>query len=357
MANQYTHAVPQGAMQLLQNQRKLPNGSPKMAPQSSKTIKTNITKTANGTRTGDAVSDDSEDGDGEGDSSSSEDEDDDIDEPDGFALSGAPRIGNGVLSRLAGLSPADADMLDAGQAVGGAEQLDEEDYGAVDDVSDGDESVVDVNEKNVLRSAERDLIAEFERTEKPRNTKAVSNEIGHLSLSDDAAEARQSALETEDSQQYNDLGVFNLDFNEDPFMGLPAHDTLYQEMIGDAEGLLNSDLGLWRMNDQSRESSAPSSVTQKRVRFDEPTSSRTSSMSSSEEDHRDSYPDLFDGNDDPLLRHQMLMSSADAIQDNESVYDFEDEYERAAFEIDEEESDSNSDDSDDSCIDSLFLST
>lgn len=347
MANHFTHAIPKGTMQLLQNQRQLSNGSPKMAPRTSKPKKTDTKKTNNGTRTGDAVSDDSEDGDDEGDSSANEDDDDDGLEPDRFALSGAPRTGNGASPRLAGLSPADAEMLDDGQAVAGAQQSDDE-YGATNEISDGDDSIGD-DDENVLRSAEKDLIAEFERTERPRTATAVTNEINDLSL-----DSRRPSVQSEDGRTYEDL---DLDFNEDPFRGLQSNDRLYQEMIGDAEGMLNSDLDFWRrdeLNEQSRESSAPSTVTQKRVRFNETASSRTSSMSSSEADPRDAYPDLFDGNDDPLLRHQMLMNDTgtEVFQDNESVYDFEDEFERVAYEIDEEESESDSDISDVSCIDS-----
>ncbi|KAK4493704.1 hypothetical protein PRZ48_014889 [Zasmidium cellare] len=328
-------------MQLLQNQRKLPNGSPKMAPMSSRQTKTNVNTIAHGARTGDAVSDDSDDGDDEGDNSS--DDDDENDEPHGFALSGPARIGNGAASRLAGLSPADADMFDD-QAIAGAQQIDEEDYDGIDAISDEDESAADEREKNILRSAEKDLIAEFERNERPRTATAVTNEISDLSLADDLALERRTSVQSEDSSIFEDL---DLDFNQDPFQGLSTGDRLYRDMMNDAEGFMNEDMSLWRTEDQSRENSAPSSVTQKRVRFDDRASSRTSSMSS-EEDSGNHFPDLFDGNDDPLLRHAMFMADGvvEPIYDNESVYDFEDEFERQAYEIDEEESDSHSDQSD-----------
>lgn len=362
MANTFAHAAPQGTKQLLQNERKLPHGSPKMVPKSSKQMKTNIKSLAHGARTGDAVSDDSDDGDDEGDSSTDDDDedDDDPDEPDDFALSGAARIGNGAASRLAGLSPVDVSMLDD-QAVAGAHMIDEEDYDGINEISDADESVADDDEKIVLRSAEKDLIAEFERTERPRTATAVTNDINGLSLGDDAAQARRASVQSEDSEIFEDLEPLDVDFNQDPFQGLSSGDSLYRDMMHDAEGYISTatHMSVWRLGDEneSRESSAPSSVTQKRVRFDERTSSRASSMSSSEEDARNAFPDLFDGNDDPLLRHYTLMTNAgaDTVYDNESVYDFEDEYERQAFEIDEEASDSHSEESDFSCINLSFL--
>lgn len=324
-----------------------------MAPKSSKQMKTNVKSIAHGARTGDAVSDDSDDGDDEGDSSTDDDDDDDLDEPDDFALPGAARIGNGAASRLAGLSPVDASMLDD-QAIAGAHMIDEEDYDGINEISDADESVDDDDEKNVLRSAEKDLIAEYERTERPRTATAVTNNINGLSLTDDAAQARRSSVQSEDSQIFDDLEVPDLDFNQDPFSGLSSADTLYQEMMQDAEGSLSTTnhMSLWRLGgNESRESSAPSSVTQKRVRFDERLSSRASSMSSSEEDAAgNAFPDLFDGIQDPMLPHYMLTAGVEAIHETESVYDFEDEYERQAFEIDEEASDSLSDESDFSCI-------
>lgn len=362
MANTFTHAIPQGTKQLLQNERKLPHGSPKMVPKSSKQMKTNIKSIAHGARTGDAVSDDSDDGDDEGDSSTDDDEDDDLDEPDEFALSGAARIGNGAASRLAGRSPVDASMLDD-QAIAGAQLFDEDNYDGINEISDADESVADDNEKIVLRSAEKDLIAEFERTERPRTATAVTNDINGLSLGDDAAQARRSSMQSQDSEIFDDLEPLDVDFNQDPFQGLSTGDSLYQNMMQDAEGYISTatHMSVWRLGDEneSRESSAPSSVTQKRVRFDERTSSRTSSMSSSEEDARDAFPDLFDGNDDPLLRQYTLPMGAvaDGGWDNESTYDFEDEYERQAFEIDEEASDSHSEESDFSCIILSFFCT
>lgn len=355
MANTFTHAIPQGTKQLLHNERKLPHGSPKMAPKSSKQMKTNIKSIAHGARTGDPVSDESDDGDDEGDSST-DDDDDDLDEPDDIALSGAARIGNGAASRLAGLSPVDVSMLDD-QAVAGAPMIDEEDYDGINEISDADESVADDDEKVVLRSAEKDLIAEFERTERPRTATAVTNDINGLSLGDHAAEVRRSSMQSEDSEIFDDLEPLDVDFNQDPFQGLSSGDSLYQDMMQDAEGYVSTSthMSTWRLGNEveSHENSAPSSVTQKRVRFDERTSSRASSMSSNEEDARNAFPDLFDGNDDQLLYAFMPNAGADALYDNESVYDFEDEYERQAFEIDEEASDSHSDESDFSCINLL----
>lgn len=94
-----------------------------------------------GARTGDAVSDES-DGDDEADSSANEeDDDDDVEEPDVFALSGS------VSARQTGLVSKNVGMIDKNaQATGGAEDEDsneseeEDDYGAIDEISDSEVS-------------------------------------------------------------------------------------------------------------------------------------------------------------------------------------------------------------------------
>jgi hypothetical protein len=331
-------------------------------------LKSNIKKTPNGTRTGDVISDDS-DGDDEGDSSANDDDDDEEDDDndaDVFALPGGPRIGKNATGRLAGRMPEDVDMSDADQAVAGAERAstndsDEEDYGGVGEISDSDESEEDVDEDIVLRKAERDLIAEYESSERPRAAKAMAKEMDDMSIGEDLS--RRTSMQSETSME-GDLDL-DLDFTQDPFGGLNSNDSLYQELIEDAEGQFDNELASWRIPDvhpdslmmhgRSRESSTFSTHTAKKVRFEETTStrSRTSSLSSEDIDPRDAYPDLLDSADTPVGRSSMLLINIDPDMsmdqmETESLYDFdfEDEYEKAAFEIDRE-SDSEESSSDD----------
>lgn len=94
----------------------------------------------NGARTGDTVSDDS-DGDDEADSSANEDDDDaDVEETDAFALSDSvPVCQTGRISKNGGMFDMNA------EAVGGAEregsnESDEDDYAAIDAISDSEVS-------------------------------------------------------------------------------------------------------------------------------------------------------------------------------------------------------------------------
>lgn len=210
----------------------------------------------------------------------------------------------------------------------------------------------DVNEKDVLRSAERELIAEFESSEKPRVANAVTNELSRMSVVEEESLARRLSLQSENSM--DDDGDFgDLDFTQDPFGGLPSNDQHYQDLVEDAEGYFDSDLASWRIPDLNHETLS-ASTNQKKVRFEETTfsRSRTSSLSSEEEDPRDAFPDLLNGSSsEQMSRSNILMGQMDdyAMQvDNESVYDFdlEDPYEKMAFEIDGQ-SDSDSESTDD----------
>lgn len=346
-------------MHILQQQKKMHNGPPKMGQM--KTMKSNVAKVASVARTGDAISDESDNGEAEADCTAIED-DSDSDEADAFALSGVRRPGKHGVSRLAGLTPpADFDM-DGQQASAGAErESDDEDYDAVGELSESEDDEVE-DEKKVLRSAEQDLIAEFERTEKPRTDNAFTTVMNEMSLKEDAALARRLSQQSQTSQPADDLDL-DLDMNQDPFNGASFMAESQLEMWDEAEGLFDGDLAQWRNPDSatntlglmdilSREESTPSNTNQKKVRFEETASSRSSSMSS-EDDPRDAYPDLFDSQDDLAARQRAMLAGVDidAIQDGESVYDFdfEDEYEKQAFEIDgqsdsdEESSDSDSD--------------
>lgn len=173
-----------------------------------------------------------------------------------------------------------------------------------------------------------------------------------MSVVEEASLARRLSLQSENSMDDGD-DFGDLDFTQDPFGGLPSNHEHYQDLIEDAEGYFDNELASWRIPDASRES-LTTSTNQKKVRFEERTfsRSRTSSLSSEEEDPRDSFPDLLDGSSgDQMSRSQILLGQMDdyAMQvDNESVYDFdfEDPYEKAAFEIDGQ-SDSDSESTDD----------
>lgn len=336
MANKSSMQALRGNM-VPSEQRMIFNGSPKMAPQSQTPKESKIKNVVKSTRTGDAVSDESDSGD-EGESSPIEDDDNDDseDEVDVHALSGAGRNGSAA-PRLAGRAP-ECD------AVGGAEddEIDDDDYHGVEDISDSDDDGIEEPENAVLKAAEQDLIAEFEETERPRTASAMSHEMTSLTLAEDAALARRLSLQSDDSS------LEQLDFNQDPFGGLGHTDSLYQDLMDDAEEDFDGDLASWRIPaipdyPASRQNSVQSNGNEKRVRFAETaTSSRSSSMSSEEEDPRDTFPDLFDGGDDHMTRSQFLMDIDSAIEDdNESVYDYEfaDQYEKVAFDIDRESDD------------------
>jgi hypothetical protein len=137
--------------------------------------------------------------------------------------------------------------------------------------------------------------------------------------------------------------------NEDPFYGFPTQGDEYQQMWGAAES------SIWRMPETVRNSEAGdlTSTTQKRVRFEE--THYSSPSGSEDEDPNDAFPDLFTPADDPSVSqslshdiyHGFVFPERD-YGDNESFYDFEDEDEKLAFEIDEQ-SDSSENSADYNC--------
>lgn len=184
------------------------------------------------------------------------------------------------------------------------------------------------------------MIAEFESSEKPRVANAMTTELSRMSVVEEESLARRLSLQSENSM--DDEGDFgDLDFTQDPFGGLPSNDQHYQDLVEDAEGYFDNDLASWRIPDVNHETIS-SSTNQKKVRFEETTfsRSRTSSLSSDEDDPRDAFPDLLNGSSSAhMSRSQMLLGQMDeyAMQvDNESMYDFdlEDPYEKMAFEVD-----------------------
>ncbi|KAK4553591.1 hypothetical protein LTR86_009387 [Recurvomyces mirabilis] len=281
-----------------------------------------------------------------GDSDVSDDENmnDETNEADVFALSNA-RISE---QHLAGL---DDDMFTsdavAGASVSG-EDDDDDDYTGVADVSDDEEDVGEDNEDVVRRAAERDLIAEFDRAEQRRDTAEMAAEMDSMFLGTNQQDAlaRELGLASDSAgpTEFN----YDVDMNDDPFVGLDLGDSLYRDMYDDAERAL----GIWDQASTplARHNSEESTETKKRVRFAEPqeTFSRSSSMSSVDEDQdpNEIFPDLFDVQDDPALRQQFgLDVDIDAqfsfdFDDSGSVYDFDGDEERLAVVVDDEESDS-----------------
>lgn len=322
-----------------------------------KPLKSNITNKVKSRRSEVVTPGDSEDDDGEGDSSAIEEQKSAVDEPDALALSGAQQQAVvPAARRLAGHKSIEADMFNDTdmtediQAVAGAENdgagSDDDDYADVENVSNSEESEDEVDERNILRSAERDLIDEFERTEERRNANTVAFDMNDMTLQEDEALARRLSLQGSDSQ--NDEFGLVIDMNEDPFYGFPKDDSIYADMWNEAES------ALWRMPEtiRGREGSDPSTTTQKRVRFEE-TFSRSSSKSDSE-DPGEAFPDLFTASDDPMVKQKIALgmehdTGMHDFPDTDSFYDFEDEDEKLAFEVDEG-SDSDDDLSSDDCM-------
>jgi len=205
---------------------------------------------------------------------------------------------------------------------------DDEDYAGLEDVSESDDDEVEMAEATILKSVEQDLIEEFEMTEQRRIASTVTTNLDVMALRDDEDTARRLGL-MQDDDLFGGV-LFPVDMNVDPFGGLSSNADEYRHMWDAAEQTI------WRMPDtaRSRESSDPISGTQKRVRFDE--------------DPSEAFPDLFTPADDPVINHQIAIGLFHDTQiqqrdynDNESFYDFDDEDEELAFQIDEE---SNSDD-------------
>ncbi|KAK4547717.1 hypothetical protein LTR36_000675 [Oleoguttula mirabilis] len=276
-------------------------------------------------------------------------------EPNEFALSDAQKWDSMDGQRLAGLDEDDMFMDDASQAVAGAEiddddESEDNDYAGVEDVSDDEEFVSEPHSnKKALRAAEQDLIDEFERAEERRDATTMTTDMDTMFLQDDTLlRARRSSVASNGTLP--DAFNLNINMDDDPFLGLASHDSLYQDMFNEAEDTLATEdaLASWRQPD--RKESDDSMGTKKRVRFMEPheTRSRSSSLSS-DEDPSGAFPDLFDAQDDPTLRSRFGIDvDLDAsfqhdYSDTGSYYDFEGEEERLALQIDDEDSDTDDD--------------
>jgi hypothetical protein len=316
-----------------------------------KPMKSNITSKMKTRRSEIVAPGDTQGEDEEGDSSATEEHDDTPEDPDVSALPGAQRQSVGEPGkRLAGREPIVPDMFkvvstsDDAQGIPGADEedyegSDEDGYEDLEDVSDGEESVNDVDERSILQSAERDLIDEYERKEDRRNAAVMTNDMNLMALDEEQDLARRLSLQGSDSQ--TDEFGFPIDMNADPFYGFRVEGATYKDLWVEAETTLFPSMA------RSRESSDPASTTQKRVRFEE--IQVDSSSGSDSEDPNDAYPDLLDASEVPNLKQRIALGlelnaglDRNGFNDAESFYDFEDEDERRAFEIDEE-SDSDED--------------
>jgi hypothetical protein len=283
--------------------------------------------------------------------SSDEDENEDED-GDAMALSGSHTLAGFEDEQcLAGLLDDDMFANETPQAVAGADTPDDDDtaYAGMDDLSDEGETG-EADDDSIWQEAERDLIEEFEETERRRPSNSKIEFLGDMSFSMDETQiARELGLLRPDLDMGGELD-FNVNMNDDPFVGLAPDDSLYHAMYDDAERALGLDADA--VSGRPRQDSEDSTETKKRVRFLEPeatTMSRSSSMSSSEEqDPNDLFPDLFDARDDPALRrHFGLDVDIDAsfhfdLDDAGSCYDFDGDEERLALALDDEASDEDS---------------
>lgn len=222
-------------------------------------------------------------------------------------------------------------------AIAGAHDLDADDYASVDALSDddGDDQGDDDGEDDILRQAEQDLITEFELTEEAR-----ARDVLHLTDPKD----RRLGLNDASSDLCAVPSAVNM--NEDPWKGASFMDDAWGSLWGDAE------MSIWRKppTDGQRPQTSPSTTRQKRVRFHESavntarSSSSSSESSGDEDDDVDRYPDIFMDSADPQIQ-QLLAGDPDAEwngiagadgSDRESAYDFEDDADRFAFEMDED---------------------
>lgn len=294
--------------------------------------------------TGDASSDDDE-----SESSAIEEHPTSDGDADVYALSnGQQQAVAGAERRSAGPRSKNDDMMMSD---------DDERYADVEDIEDsevsGDEG--DIKESRVRRSIENDLIGEFERAERAgQRTEAndMAIAVSDMALDDEARDiALAQQLSLQDANPHIDF-KFEVNMNDDPFVGLAEDDTIYKAMWDEAE------MAMWRRpgaQGNGRERATATNGTQKRVRFEEvnDTFSRASSPESSDGEN-DAFPDLFASQDDPAIQRHLALDVDDDNgllpydwADTESCYDFDGEEENLAFQLDEEDdSDGSNNDSD-----------
>jgi len=280
------------------------------------------------------------------------------------ALSGVARLTVEPKEHLAGEPSSDAiqdddmmflddvDMMDM-SASGGAEDSDmksiedDDDYTGLDAISDDDSRAGEEIEKDMLKAAEADLRREYLETETERTIQEERDWYTE-ELNQAGYGSRRLSIGSDGDDPFGLGAPLNLD--EDPFQGAQLFDSEWQGLMDDAE------MNLWRMPnaDRPRENSFHSTDRPKRVRFAEGAplsrSSSRSSSGSSDDEADDAYPDIFMDQDDPKIQRLLAQDHGDGDlngygSDAGSVYDFEDDADRFAFEMDEE-SDSTEDDSD-----------
>nr|OQO29283.1 hypothetical protein B0A51_04077 [Rachicladosporium sp. CCFEE 5018] len=255
------------------------------------------------------------------------------------------------------------------QAVAGAEDegsIDEEDYsglGAVDD--DDSQSLVDGAEEDLLKQAEKDLQQEFEeREDYIRRKKALDVEATWVTDNLVKADSQERMSSTE-SDEDDPLGLdASYNWNDDPFDGVGLFDPQHQMLADDA------DLDFWAIAnaEMMQETDAQTEARPKRVRFQdisEQSGSGDGDSSDSSEDEADGddehFPDIFMAQDDPKIQQLLAHDTQDGIlsgpaSDTGSVYDFEDDADRFAFELEEDtgssayDTDTDSDDDSDDDI-------
>jgi hypothetical protein len=288
------------------------------------------------------------------------------DDADAEALSGVAKLTVEPNEHMAGnpssdslqdddmMFPEDEDMMDMDMdASAGAEDSDvksledDDDYTGLEAISDDDEKTGEEIEKDMLEAAEADLRQEYLETETERTLQEESDWYAE-ELNKAGYRSRNLSIASEDDDPFGLSAPLNLD--EDPFQGAQLFDSEWQGLMDDAE------MNLWRMPDpdRAREDSFQSTDRPKRVRFAEgeplSRSSSRSSSGSSDDEADDAYPDIFMDQDDPKIQRLLAQDRGDGDMagydsDAGSVYDFEDDADRFAFEMDEE-SDSTEDDSD-----------
>lgn len=223
------------------------------------------------------------------------------------------------------------------QAVAGTDGIsdeEDEDYSGVAALSDDGHSLVDGAEDELLKAAESDLIREFEKKEEYTRNKMVTLDV----------EANWIMESLVDGGSRDEEDPFGLDasynWNDDPFNGASLFDSTWNDLAGSAE------TDFWNVPNAGfmQETTVQSNSRPKRVRFQEGVqrsrSPSQSSSDSSEDEADDQFPDIFMAQDDPKIQQLLSYDFNDGGlsgpgSDAGSVYDFEDDGDRFAFEVDQ----------------------
>jgi hypothetical protein len=283
-----------------------------------------------------------------GDSSAGGTQDFGEDTADVQALSGVARLTMEPSGHLTGTSSSEAvkegmdstddvAMSDDMRATDGAhEDSDEEDedYSGIAELSDDGHSLVDGAEDELLKAAESDLIREFKKKEEYTRSKMVTLDV-------EANWIMESLVGGETREEEDPFGLdASYNWNDDPFNGASLFDSTWNDLAGSAE------TDFWNVPnaDFMRETSVQPNSRPKRVRFQEGVersrSPSQSSSDSSEDEADDQFPDIFMAQDDPKIQQLLSYDFNDGGlsgpgSDAGSVYDFEDDGDRFAFEVDQ----------------------